>query len=63
MSFVRHAKKVMVITHYLLIRTDEHYGQIIRLPLYELVQFQNRLDVVQIHELVNNTVGITGNIT
>ena len=62
-GFVRNSEQVMVIPHNLLIGSDEHHRQIVRLVLHQLMQLENGLYIVKIDELVNNTVGIAGNVT
>src|ERR1043166_7439517 len=62
-GLMRHSKKVVVIAHNLLIRTDEHHRQIVTFALCELMQFENRLYVMQIDKFIYNTVGIAGYIT
>src|SRR4051794_29590409 len=52
------AKEVMVVTHHLLIRADEHEGDVVRLALDKRVKLKHLLYVVQVDELIDDTVRV-----
>ena len=62
LRFVRRAEQVVVVSHHLLIRADQHEGEIVRLIRIQLVQLEHLLDVVQVNEFVDDAVGVTGDI-
>src|SRR5438270_874138 len=57
LRFVRRAEQVVVVAHYFLISPDQHEGEIISLVRIDLVELQYMLNVMQVDELVDHTVG------
>ena len=61
-GLVRSAEEVVVVAHHLLVRADEHEGDVVRLVLDERVEFKDLLHVVQVNELVDDAVGVARDV-
>ena len=59
---VRRAEKIVVITHDLLIGAHEHEGEIVRLALDQRVKLEHVLDIVEVNKLIDDAVGVAGDI-
>jgi hypothetical protein len=62
-SLMRNTEQVMVISHNFLICANKHYCEVVRFVLRQLVEFEHGFHIVQVHELINDTVGIACNVT
>src|SRR2546423_112783 len=61
-GLVRSAEEVVVVAHRLLVRADEHEGDVVRLALDQRVELQDLLHVVQVNELVNDAVRVARDV-
>ena len=62
LRFVWRAEQVVIVAHHFLVSTDQHEGEIVSLVRIDLVEFQHMLNVMQVDELVDYTVGIAGDV-
>src|SRR5215217_5383997 len=59
---VRRAEEVVVVAHHLLVGADEHEGDVVGLVLADRVQLEDLLDVVEVDELVDDSVRVARDV-
>src|SRR5947209_1591896 len=59
---VGRAEEVVVVAHHLLVRADEHEGDVVGVVFVERVQLQDLLHVVEVYELVDDAVRVARDV-